>query len=115
MAERHKICTRCGERKPWSQYYAAARWPDGTMRRPGSRCKECDLARLRQRDKENPEAKRTRQREWARKQWQDPEARAILRDQRRQAFRRANNVTPDRYRVGRGLADGLTNDRERRA
>lgn len=44
--ERTKICTyeNCaaqGQPQPWSNFYAAAKWEDGTMRRPQARCKKC--------------------------------------------------------------------------
>lgn len=36
-----KVCARCKERKPWSQFNAKAKWPDGTMRQPHSQCRAC--------------------------------------------------------------------------
>lgn len=49
MNEPTKVCTRCPERgpQPWSNFHATAKWPDGSMRRPQSRCKLCqrDLRR----------------------------------------------------------------------
>jgi DNA-binding transcriptional ArsR family regulator len=59
----------CGQRKPWTEFHAAARWPDGTMRRPQSRCKACAAeARkqaLRRTRRDDPEAARARdRREW---------------------------------------------------
>lgn len=42
VAERTKRCTgSCGLEKPWSAFYAKEKWPDGTMRRPQSRCMDC--------------------------------------------------------------------------
>lgn len=61
-------------------------------------CKPCDLERRRQFDTQNPELKRARQRDWLNRKRSDPEARAILKDQSREYWRRTRGVTPDRYR-----------------
>lgn len=61
------ICSRCRQRLPWSAFWAKAKWPDGTMRRPQSHCKECVKARLRERRAQDPEwAREVNRRDWER-------------------------------------------------
>lgn len=50
-----KLCAHCGETKPWDAFQAAARWEDGTMRRPGSYCTPCIAERKRERRRRDPE------------------------------------------------------------
>lgn len=62
-----KWCSGCQERKPWGEFWAAAKWPDGTMRRPQSKCKECVKAARRRRRREDPEwALAENRRDWER-------------------------------------------------
>ena len=99
---RTKRCRRCGRDKPWREFYAAKKWPDGTMRAPHSRCKKCSNAIRHQQRRNSPtqwarwlELNRTLKAE-ARK---DPEWAATLREYQRTYYRTRNGVTPDRYRV----------------
>ena len=41
MTEPHKVCTRCGEDKPWSAYSAHTRNPDGSTLTPRGQCRAC--------------------------------------------------------------------------
>jgi hypothetical protein len=50
-----KFCPHCQTRKPWSEFYAAAKHPDGSMVRPGAYCKPCVAARRRERRRMDPE------------------------------------------------------------
>src|ERR1700755_2485138 len=90
MTEPRKKCSVCLVVKPWSDYWAAARWPDGSMQRPQYRCRECVRANRRARRAADPETFRKRdQRDW-RKLMADPERRARRRETQREnsvAFR----------------------------
>lgn len=56
-----KKCAKCKRRKPWTDYWAKTKWPDGTMRQPQSWCKTCHAERT-----PNPEVRqRANQRYWA--------------------------------------------------
>lgn len=116
MTECRKRCNGCQAVKPWSEFYAKTKWPDGTMRQPHSRCKECHLARNRhspeaqrrydrkryQRTRHDPgawQARLAEMREGYARNAADPEWRASRMVQIREAKRRRNGVTPDRYRV----------------
>ena len=60
-------CSSCGVAKTWGEFWAAAKWPDGTMRRPQAHCRDCVKARRRDRRRRNPEwARAQNQREWQR-------------------------------------------------
>lgn len=65
-----KVCSKCGERKPWAHFSPNAWNEDGSVRYVTSRCKACRAAesgplsaRRRERD---PEGVRTYGREWLR-------------------------------------------------
>lgn len=102
IAERMKDCTRCGQLKPWSAYYACKKWEDGTMRCPQSRCKDCMAEIMRERRPRNS-AEREWHKAWQRKayrRWrQDPEWVAQRRLQDREARRKRNGTPPERFRV----------------
>lgn len=57
---RAKVCTKCGERKPLTEFHRQSEARDG--RRPD--CKACNLARQRARRDANPELNRARVRAW---------------------------------------------------
>lgn len=78
---RVRQCVNCGQAKPWGDFYAAKRWPDGTMRRPYPRCKEC----VKQQRRDNP-PRRT------------PEGWALHRDRNMLYHRRKRGTPPERYR-----------------
>lgn len=67
----------CGQRLPWTEFYAAAKWPDGTMRRPRHMCKACDKAYRAEHARKHPEqAQASRKRYWqaeAQRRREDPE------------------------------------------
>lgn len=41
LVEKHKTCPACGLWKPWSEFYPASKWEDGTTRAPQTYCKPC--------------------------------------------------------------------------
>lgn len=89
-----KWCPACKSDKPWKGFWAAARWPDGTMQRPQYRCKECVKQALRQRRKDDPEwARDLNKREWQRIK-EDPEKLA-----HRRRLTRENSVAMRRRRA----------------
>lgn len=45
VAERTKRCALCHEVKPWPEYRAHTRWPDGSTRYPRWACRPCENAR----------------------------------------------------------------------
>jgi hypothetical protein len=62
-----RVCSVCFERKSWSEFWAAAKWPDGSTRRPQYRCKECIKAAKRRRRREDPAwAQEVNRRDWQR-------------------------------------------------
>lgn len=88
-----KICAHCNERKPWAAFQAAARWEDGSMRRPGSYCTPCIALRKRERRRADPEwAKRLDRQDWQRIK-ADPEKLA-----RRRELTRENGIVHRRRR-----------------
>ena len=111
--EREKVCNRCGEAKPWSQYGAQTRWPDGTMRRPRWACRPCESAytaeRQRRQRRENPEPLR----EYARRYWHtvvklDPERRGERRAYNREYRRRRDGIPAERHRTLRTVDAPVT-------
>ncbi len=73
-------CARCSQRVPWSAFHAKAKWPDGSMRRPQSWCKECVKARRRERRRDDPDwARDLDRRDWQRIK-SDPEKLARRRE-----------------------------------
>lgn len=99
-AEPTKRCPRCHAVKPWCNYTARTRWPDGSVRSVQGHCQACnaELCReWRQRVGERPETRRARQNRWVR--GLDPERKAIRADKNREGMRRKNGTTPDRYRT----------------
>ena len=91
-----KVCARCKERKPWSEYHAKTKWPDGTMRTPQGYCKACRRVAVSEWRAANPE----RNREHERRAWQalrsDPERLATRREYNRQQMRRARGYKTER-------------------
>lgn len=84
-------CGACGLTKPWTDFWAAAHWPDGTVRRPQSRCKDCVKARKRHLRRQDPERARARDRQDWQRLMADPARRARRRETQREnssAFRR---------------------------
>jgi hypothetical protein len=79
-----KRCSVCLQLKPWTDYWAAAKNPDGTMARPQYRCKECVKADRRARRRVYPELFRARDRADWRKLMADPERRVRRRETQRQ-------------------------------
>lgn len=63
VAEPTKLCTKCGQRKPWSMFHAKAKWGDGTMRQPAAYCKDCQREYVRVWHRE----RRCNDPEWARR------------------------------------------------
>lgn len=91
VAERTKRCTRCGEVKPWSQYYPLTRWEDGTKRTVRPRCKACETAVTLERRRNDPalhERVKAYHRERHRRVLADPERAAERRDYQRQWYHR---------------------------
>lgn len=66
MVEPTKVCKDCGERKPWSSFWAKAKWEDGSMRQPHSYCKPCHQARTNEWERK----KRAADPEWRRRRGQ---------------------------------------------
>jgi hypothetical protein len=89
-----RLCTRpkcplAGQRQPWSNFYAAAKWPDGTMRRPQSWCKACANAA----SKANPEPRRRYDRRRYARIRKDPELWADRLEDMRFQYRARRGVT----------------------
>ena len=85
-----KQCSVCGLVKPWTDFWAAAKLPDGSMARPQYRCKECVKADRRDRRRANPETFRERDRRDWRILMRNPGRRARRRETQREnsaAFR----------------------------
>jgi hypothetical protein len=83
-----KACTKCGEVKPLSQFYAMRGMRDGHR----NDCIECTKAAKRERHARNPEPNRARARQWA-------EDNA----ERRAAYQAEYRNRPERKRVMRDL------------
>lgn len=100
-AERTKRCPRCEIVKPWDDFHAKVKWPDGSMRQPHSYCKPCHNAY-------GAETARKRwhaDREWARERMlkktkaeMTPEAYAIHLSYRRDWTRRKRGTLPENFR-----------------
>lgn len=91
VAEPTKVCARCKTRKPWSQFYAKVRWPDGTIRQPFAYCKDCHRQRARAwhahryaTDPEFTQRRRQAARARYRRLQKDPEWYAIELDRKRE-------------------------------
>lgn len=95
--EPSRVCTRCGERKPWSEFYAKVKWPDGTTRQPQSRCKRCFAEIHAQRKRDNPEWWARNERKRARNR--TPEQRAEKRVYNREYARQRYAIPPERFRI----------------
>lgn len=91
-----KRCTQCGVTKPWSEFYAGKKWPDGTPRYMQPGCKACR--------KLTNAAKCAA---YTAKLMRDPERLGIRRAQWRDYAREKLGITPDRYRVGVGVEVAL--------
>lgn len=94
VIERERACLICGEIKPWGAFYAALKWPDGTMRSPQSYCKMCRTKLSNEWQRKNREWRR----EWERRRYarlrNDPEWMGMRRDINRESQRRRFNRTP---------------------
>jgi len=104
VAEPTRICRRCDKRKPWSEFYAKRRWPDGTTRNPHSYCIACWPAVQRENYARSAE-RRARRREYNRRYQEavqaDPERLALHNEGRRFRYRELNGVTRRARVVGR--------------
>lgn len=99
-----KRCARCEVKKPWDDFYARTKWPDGTTRQPQSRCKECVKA-VRAEQKRADKAKRPavwrrRNHRWYAAVRKDPERYAEHLARCRDYRRRRDAIPPERWRVG---------------
>lgn len=94
-----KVCTKCGELKPLSDYYPMRGMRDGHR----NDCIECHKAATRARNARNPEPNRARAHQWAA---ENPERRAAYqaeyrsrperkRDMRDRYYRRTYGITAD--------------------
>lgn len=107
-----KTCTRCGHDKPWGDFHAAAKWDDGTMRRPQSRCKDCLLKANNERNSElsrTAKGRRKLRARWRRKYRAlraDPERRSTRNAYEREYYRanRSPNPTPSLWLENRPSA-----------
>lgn len=91
-------CSRCHQRKPWSQFYARKRWDDGTMRAPQNMCKDCTKEYRDEWRSRNPERVRAQVRRAHRNRRDDPERLAIVQDLQRERMRRVRGTPSERYR-----------------
>lgn len=92
-----KWCAGCEQDKPWADYWTAAKWPDGSMRRPQAKCKECVKAARRQRRREDPERARETDRRDRERIQADPERLVRRRELTREngvAHRRRKGALP---------------------
>lgn len=94
-----KRCTACRQSKPWREFYAAKKWPDGTMRVPQSRCKKCAHAIRHMQRKQPTQWTRHLAQQRARYRRMSPEMRAIKREGDRTRKRRLAAISPHRWRV----------------
>lgn len=94
VVERERECLICGESKPWSAFYAARKWPDGTMRSPQSYCKVCRTRIGNEWQRKNREWRREYDRRRYARLRQDPEWVGIRREIDREAKRRRFNHRP---------------------
>jgi len=108
-----KRCTRCLETKPLECFHAAVKWPDGTMRRPQSRCKDCNrelnLERYHALRRNAPERLREAWRRKYRSLRADPERWAARNAYEREYYRerRSPNPTPERWLENRPTHEPL--------
>jgi hypothetical protein len=79
-----KLCAECRQSLPWVEFWAAAKWPDGSMRRPQSYCKDCVKARRRARRETDPEGARAVDRRDRERLRADPEQAARRRETQRE-------------------------------
>lgn len=87
-------CTACQRSLPWTDFWAKAKWPDGTMRVPQSHCKDCVKERRRQRRVDDPVwAREQNRRDWQRIK-SDPDKLA-----KRRELTRENSVVLRRRRA----------------
>lgn len=102
---RQKRCSRCQVVKPWHEFYAQRKWPDGTMRVPQCRCKQCARevrAEQKRADRiANPEKWQARaSRLWTQiKADHERHMSKVVYDRDRR--RAALGITPDRFRGSR--------------
>lgn len=103
MIEPTKVCAKCKARKPWSEFWAKAKWEDGTMRQPHARCKDCWRERTRKRARDrrqrDPDTVRAADRERYRRNRRDPDWAARRRVITRRAKRKQMDIPPERWRV----------------
>lgn len=101
IVEPMKTCTGpCGRRLPWSAYYASNKWPDGTMRNPQGKCKECQLQYNANRRRGNRDhLDKHNRRERARRKTFTHAQRESIRVNGRWARRRREDIPEERWRV----------------
>lgn len=103
MTEPRKTCAGCAVTKPWSEFWAKAKWPDGSTRQPHARCKDCwrEMSRERQRLRRlnDPEGVRALDRARYHRNKRDREWLARRREIVRRAKRKQKNIPPERWRV----------------
>lgn len=108
-----KRCTRCKEVKPWGAFYAGKKWPDGTMRVPQSRCKEC-MAEIQAEQRPRNSVQREKHKLWQRKAYQrwklDPEWAGKKRAQDRDGRRRRNGTPPEKFRTSKYMRQRETGE-----
>lgn len=105
-------CASGGALLPWSEFHAATKWPDGTMRRPQSRCKDCarEAGKIRRAELAKT-AKGRRERNARQREYRnglDPDRVSVIRAYSREWYREQNNVPPERWRRKDGGADVAT-------
>lgn len=105
MSERTKLCTGpCETVKPWSEFDARTRWPDGSVRTVTSRCSECrrktTAERMARRRDADPEAERARLRALRATINADPKLRRAAEESARAsrtAYRRRKGAKPRNF------------------
>jgi DNA-binding Xre family transcriptional regulator len=98
-AEPTKVCVRCQERKPYSEFYP--RQPRNGVTYHESRCKPCTIAHAFDWQRRNRDRKREYDRRRREKIKADPELAAVARAQKRESKRRTLGIRPENYRVSR--------------
>lgn len=107
IVERTKTCNGCGQAKPWSDYYAKARWDDGTMRQPHSRCKTCAAEQCKRAYWADPESARQRSRNYRAENVEKSRATVRRNHGRRLANAETHAIDLDRRRQAYAKREGL--------